>query len=62
VAAHAKVDPSTGELVFFDFSPSRAPYLQVGVADRSGRVVHHAAIDVPGPRLFHDLEGFAQFS
>jgi len=55
VAAHSKVDERTGELLFFDYSAYGAPYLQYGVASHQGRLVHHTIIDVPGPRLFHDI-------
>ncbi len=55
VASHPKVDPVTGELIFFDFDVQRAPYLRVGVASPDGRVTHATEIDIPGPRLFHDI-------
>ena len=55
VAAHPKVDPRTNELVFFDYNPYERPYLQVGVADASGRVVQHTVVDIPEPSLFHDI-------
>ena len=55
VASHPKVDPRTGDLVFFDYSPYQAPYLHYGVVSGDGERVHVAPIHVPGPRLFHDL-------
>ena len=55
VAAHPKVDPVTGEMMFFDYSPYEAPYLQYGVVDGAGQLTHQMAIDIPGPRLFHDI-------
>ncbi len=54
-ASHAKLCPATGDLMFFDYSAVRAPYMTYGVADASGRVVHATPIDLPGPRLLHDL-------
>lgn len=54
-ASHAKVDPRTGELVFFDYSAIRPPYMTYGVANSEGRVVHSTQIDLPGPRLLHDI-------
>ena len=53
-AAHPKVDPRTGELVYMHFSPT-APFLEYGVIDREGAPVHHVAIDLPGSRLQHDI-------
>lgn len=55
VAAHPKVDPVTGEMVFFDFSQFEAPYLTHGVISADGKVAKTATIDIPGPRLFHDI-------
>lgn len=54
-ASHAKLDPRTGELMFFDYSAVRPPYMTYGVADAGGRVVHATSIDLPGPRLLHDV-------
>jgi carotenoid cleavage dioxygenase-like enzyme len=54
-ASHAKVDPRTGELVFFDYSALKPPYMTYGVADAGGRVVCSTPIDLPGPRLLHDI-------
>jgi carotenoid cleavage dioxygenase len=55
LASHPKVDPRTGELVFFDYSPYRAPYLTYGVASADGRSVTTTPIELPGPRLLHDI-------
>lgn len=54
-ASHPKVDPRAGELMFFDFSVAEPPYLTYGVADAQGHVTHSTAIDLPGPRLLHDI-------
>ena len=54
MSAHAKVDEHTNELLFFDYGP-RPPYLRYGVAGPDGRVTHTAEIDLPGPRLPHDM-------
>ena len=64
VSAHPKVDPRTGELIFFDYSPYAEPFLQYGVVSADGHVVHHTPIEVPGARLFHDIaltENFTVF-
>jgi len=54
VSAHAKQDPETGELLFFDYA-TREPYLAYHVVDPDGRLAHSVPIDVPGPRLPHDM-------
>ena len=38
VAAHSKVDPRTGELVFFDFSMYEAPFLQYGLVSKDRKL------------------------
>ena len=52
--AHPKTDERTGELFWFDYGP-KAPYLRYGVAGADGRISHETAIDLPGPRLPHDM-------
>jgi carotenoid cleavage dioxygenase len=52
--AHPKVDPSTGEMVFTSYS-MLPPYLHIGVVSPEGRVTHLEPIELPGPRLQHDL-------
>ena len=54
VSAHTKVDDHTGELLFFNYGTER-PYLHYGVVDASDRLVHYVPIDLPGPRLPHDM-------
>ncbi len=54
MSAHCKVDWATGELLFFDYG-DELPYLSYGVADADGRLLHEVAIELPGPRLPHDL-------
>jgi carotenoid cleavage dioxygenase len=54
MSAHAKTDDATGELLWFDYGP-RPPYMSYGVVDRSGTLVHATDIDLPGPRLPHDM-------
>jgi carotenoid cleavage dioxygenase len=58
MSAHSKVDWATGELIFFDYG-DEPPYMTYGIADREGRLVHETAIDLPGPRLPHDI-GFTR--
>ncbi len=61
VSAHTKIDEATGELLFFNYS-KQAPYMHYGVVDASGKLVHYIPIELPGPRLPHDMaftENFA---
>ncbi len=55
VAAHPKVDPVTGELIFFDYDVYREPHLTVAVANADGVVTSCEPITVSGPSLFHDI-------
>jgi carotenoid cleavage dioxygenase-like enzyme len=58
MSAHAKVDATNGELLFFDYG-DEPPYMTYGVADAGGNLLHEVAIDLPGPRLPHDI-GFTR--
>lgn len=54
IAAHPKVDPATGEMMWFDYDVYRAPYLTYGVVSPGG-TLWSTPIEVPGARLFHDI-------
>lgn len=54
VSAHSKVDPRTGEFVFFDYELYE-PKMSFGVASKDRRLAHFQEIDLPGPRLPHDM-------
>lgn len=54
ITAHPKVDPVTKEMVFFDHKPF-PPYLTTGVISATGELVHTTEIELPGPRLQHDM-------
>ena len=54
MTSHAKVDPKSGELFFITWG-TRAPFLHVGVAGNDGRILHHVPVDLPGPRVQHDV-------
>ena len=54
VSAHAKVDEATGEMMFFDYGV-KPPYMRYGVVSTQGAVTHFVPIDLPGPRLPHDM-------
>ncbi len=54
MSAHTRVDWETGELFFFDYG-DEPPYMTYGVAGPDGRLKHEVAIDLPGPRLPHEI-------
>ncbi len=54
VSAHPKVDETTGEMLFFNYS-KEAPYMKYGVVDENNDLVHYVDIPLPGPRLPHDM-------
>src|SRR5437899_3310252 len=54
MTAHPKMDPETGEMLFFGYSPF-PPHLQYHVADRDGRLVRSEVIDVAWPSMMHDF-------
>jgi carotenoid cleavage dioxygenase-like enzyme len=54
VSSHAKVDEKTGELCFFDYG-MKPPYMRYGVVGPDGAIRHFVPIDLPGPRLPHDM-------
>lgn len=53
VSAHPKVDPNTGDLVFFAYGDA-PPYMQYGVVSPNGDI-HHVEVEIPGPRRPHDI-------
>jgi carotenoid cleavage dioxygenase-like enzyme len=54
VSAHGKVDPKTGEFCFFDYSLTE-PWMTYGVVDRHNVLTNFQRVDLPGPRLPHDM-------
>ncbi len=54
ISAHSKVDPKTGELVFFDYALYE-PKMCTGTVSATGELTHFQEIDLPGPRLPHDM-------
>ena len=54
MTAHPKMDPETGEMLFFGYSPF-PPHLQYHAADREGRLVRSEVIDVAWPSMMHDF-------
>ena len=54
MTAHPKIDPATGEMVFFGYSPL-PPYLRLHVADADGNLVRSNDIELPAPVMMHDF-------
>ncbi|MBI3801393.1 MAG: carotenoid oxygenase family protein, partial [Deltaproteobacteria bacterium] len=54
MTAHPKIDPGTGELLFFGYSPF-PPYLRYYVASADGKITRSEEIDVPVPTMMHDF-------
>jgi len=54
--AHPKVDPQTGELVFFGFAAKgeTTPDIAYYEADRGGRIIHEAWLEAPYASMVHD--------
>ena len=61
VSAHAKVDPASGELLFFDYA-TKPPYLVHHVVSAKGEPLRSTEIELPGPRLPHDMAFTTNFS
>ena len=49
--AHPKIDPETGEMLFFGYLPR----LTYHVVDAAGRLVRSVPIDTPNPTMMHDF-------
>lgn len=52
--AHPKIDPFSGEMLFFGYSPI-PPYLRYHVVSADGELVHSVDIDLPNPIMMHDF-------
>ncbi|NER26263.1 MAG: hypothetical protein F6J89_00995 [Symploca sp. SIO1C4] len=53
--AHPKIDPVTGEMIFFGCSFIMPPYLEYGVVSAEGEILHTVPIDLPTPVMMHDF-------
>lgn len=54
MTAHPKVDPVTGEMMFFGYSVA-PPYLQYSVVSSEGELLQTEPIDIPTPVMMHDF-------
>ena len=55
MTAHPKIDPVTGEMLFFGYDVMGPPWLRYHAVDRTGALVRTAEIDVKGPAMVHDF-------
>jgi carotenoid cleavage dioxygenase len=64
LAPHPKIDPVTGEMFAFGYSPVAKPHLQYTIIAADGALVHTTAVEIPIGVLMHDFaisERFAVF-
>jgi carotenoid cleavage dioxygenase len=54
MTAHPKIDPATGEMLFFGYSQF-PPYLRFHVVDAAGDLVRSEEIDIPAGVMMHDF-------
>ena len=52
--AHPKVDPATGEMLFFGYSLFK-PSVQYSVVNAQGKIASTTTIDIPRPVMMHDF-------
>ncbi len=55
MTAHPKVDPDTGELVFFGLDPFGPPFLRFHVVDAAGQLTCTEDIEIPRATMMHDF-------
>ncbi len=55
MTAHPKIDPVTGEMLFFGYDIFGPPYLRFHVADPDGNLVLSQEITIPRPSMMHDF-------
>jgi carotenoid cleavage dioxygenase len=54
MTAHPKIDPATGELLFFGYSVF-PPFLRYHVADADGKLARSVDLELPAPVMMHDF-------
>lgn len=55
MTAHPKIDPVSGEMLFFGYNAFGPPWLRFHVANAAGELVHDEDIDIRGPSMVHDF-------
>ena len=61
ISAHSRVDERTGEFMFFAYGNTH-PYMHYGVVSASGELQTLIPVELPGPRLPHDMAITANYS
>ena len=61
VSAHGKTDESTDEFIFFGYN-REAPYMHYGVVDSAGDLKTFMPVELPGPRMPHDMWVSSKYS
>lgn len=55
VTAHPKVDPLSGEMMFFGYSLAQPPYVKYSVVSAKGELLRTIPIDLPVGVMMHDF-------
>jgi carotenoid cleavage dioxygenase len=55
MTAHPKVDPDTGELLFFGVDVFGPPFLRTHVVDKTGVLTRTEAVELPRATMIHDV-------
>jgi carotenoid cleavage dioxygenase len=55
MTAHPKIDPVTGEMLFFGYDAFGPPWLRYHVVNANGELVRSEDIDIKGPSMVHDF-------
>jgi carotenoid cleavage dioxygenase len=55
MTAHPKIDPATGEMLFFGYDAFGPPWLRYHVVNADGDLVRSEDIDIKGPSMVHDF-------
>jgi len=61
ISAHPKVDERTGELLVFGYGKEH-PFLHLGVVSADGVLERSIDVELPGPRLPHDMAFTEQYA
>jgi carotenoid cleavage dioxygenase len=51
--AHPKIDPATGEMLFFGYELFAEPYVNFHVVDAKGALIRSQGVDIPRPVMMH---------
>lgn len=62
MTAHPKVDPVTGEMMFFGYSLAQPPYVQYSVVSADGELLRTVPIDLPVGVMMHDFAITAHYT